>query len=293
MAKFKELLNKIGGFANKNAPALLTGAAVGGVVATVFAAGKAGVKIHYILMEHRESIDSIERQMGGNSIDSGSDALDKAKKAITKETVKEFIPAVLPPVVIGGLTIASIISANRVTSARYATLSAAYSIASASLKDHKEAIEAIVPKKADEIKENIITKHIKGSEVSDEDKELYSSSGKQPCSDIYTKVQFRSTKPEIQMVMTNLAQRMINDINGYCSLYDLYFDLKVPSENIPAFAHTVGWHVDDIIGGSLPVVIATCWDKTETIPLIGIDTSTAHENFEEGGQGSNSFRDEW
>ena len=290
MAKFKELIDKIGVFANKNAPTILTCTSVAGLVATAFAAGKAGVRIHYILMEHRESVDSIERHMGGNTIDSGSDALKKAKKSITKETVKEFIPAVLPPVILGGFTVASIISANRISSARYAALGAAYEIARASLNDHKEMIQAVVPKKVDEIEEKIVTKRLEGKKVTEDDIYEYNTNGNQPVFDAHTHVEFRSTRPKIDSAINACVERMLKSLDGTCSLKELYLEMGVPNERIPEYTETVGWHVDDLMNGTLPVIVATRWDKTETLAIIGMNTSSAHYNFEEGGVSSNSFR---
>lgn len=283
MEKAKELIGKAAMFADKNAPAILTGFTVGGIFATAIASYKAGPKVKRIMETHRQRVEEADKEFEKD------EDFKAEKKKIVAETAKEIIPAVLPPIILGGLTIACAISANSVSSKRIAALSAAYEIASKSLSDYKDVIADVVPKKAEEIKEAVITKNLKDTTVSNMDMDIYTKSGNQPCKDIYTKVEFYATKPKIEMAMVELAKQMQGDIVGYCSLYDLYEKIGVPTENIPAFSHTVGWEVSDIINGTLPVTIATCWDKSETVPLIGIDTSSAYEGFTNGGR----FRDEY
>lgn len=282
----REWLDKTGKFVDKNAPAILTGLAVGGVVATAITAFRAGPKVTRIMKEHAEEMDRIDKILD-------EDEYKKEKKVVVSETAKELIPAVLPPIIFGGLTIASVIVSHNLSEGRaakkIATLSAAYETARLSLKDLEKSVTEVVPKKAEEIKQHVITEKIKEREATEEDKFMYSNKGKMLCKDVYTNFEFYATKPDIELAAMELSKEIAGSFdNDGRSVADLYSKLGVIYSEIPEFAKEVGWRAEDLWDNdNLPITIATCWDKTGSIPIIGVNTGTARPLDEEG---EGSFR---
>ena len=260
MGKMGDFVDKITAFTDKNSPAILTGLAVAGVVATAISAYKAGPKINRIMEVHREKMDKVEEIKD-------DEEYHMRKRETIAETAKEIIPAALPMIIFGSLTATCVISANTVSSRRIAAISAAYEIASRSLTDYKEKIEEIVPKKADEIKDAVIKKRVQEDPLPPEDYIYSTGHGDILCKDIYLKTYFRSSHDEIQKAINKLSQMVKDD--EWVSVSDLYYELGV--KHIPPIANDIGWHADDCIEGNLPIMTTTCWNDEGTVPVIGID----------------------
>jgi hypothetical protein len=276
----KGFIDKVLTFTDKNSPAILTGLAIAGVVATAISAYKAGPKIEAIMAEHKMKMDLLkERSKIRASADEESEETKSERKEIIADTAKKVIPAVAPMVIFGGLTSACIISANTVSSRRIAALSAAYEIASRGLSDYKEKVEEIVPKKADEIKDAVIKKRVQEEPVPPEDHIYSTGHGDILCKDIYLKTYFRSSHDEIQKAINKVSQ-MVRDEN-WVTVADLYYELGV--RHIPPIANDIGWHVDDCIEGNLPITTTTCWNDEGTVPVIGIDYEV-DPFYKEGGR---------
>ena len=277
MGKLSKLFDKALEFTDKNSPAILTGLACAGIVATAIAAYKAGPKVKEIMDLHKQSMGDLDNAVAAGTYDE-EEAKEK-KKEVMQETVKEVVPALLPPVLLGGVSMACAIGSNKVSTRRIAALSAAYEIASRSLSDYKEQIKEIVPKKADEIKDAVVKKHVQKEEVPDE-KYVYSTGrGDVLCKDIYTNVYFRSSHAEIEKAINKLSADVRSE--GWVTVNDLYYELGV--KDMPPITNDIGWHDNDCIEGNLPIQITTCWDKSGTIPVIGLDYEV-DPFFKEGGR---------
>ena len=287
----KEYLKKAGVFVDKNAPTILVGFAVGGVVVTAYSAFKAGPKVNRIVKAHKEEMNKVERILD-------EEEYKKEKRGVILETAKELAPVIIPPIIFGGLTITSIIVSHKLVTGRaaksIAALSAAYEASRLSLRDLERSIEDVVPKKAEEIKEKAITNRIKDKVLTEEDKMMYSERGKNPCRDTYINLSFYSTKPEIELAAKEIAIEVRNSMDDEGkSVSDLYAKLGVPYNYIPDIAEDNVWQQADLWGDydnpTLPIKIATCWDSSGTIPVIGVDTRSAHpfvDGYAEKGDGS-------
>src|SRR5689334_17562616 len=112
------------GFLSENASVLLTAGGVVGTVATAVLTGRAAVQATYKIGEETaKRVDEFERANNRPVENSGEiEALTKWEK--TTLTAVYFIP----PVLLGGATIASIVMANRVSAKNAAALAAAYGL---------------------------------------------------------------------------------------------------------------------------------------------------------------------
>ena len=274
--KLGKVFDEVLKFADKNSPVILTGIACACTVAAAITAYKAGPKVERAMIVHRERIEEADKETEGREED-----FNDLKKEIIKDTAKEVVPAVLPPVIFGSLSILCAIGSNKVSARRIAALSAAYEIASRSLSDYKEKIEEIVPKKAKEIKEAVANKHVEGIDIPD-DSHIYSTNrGDILCKDIYLDTYFRSSHDEIKRAINELSERVRSE--SWVTVADLYELLGIKYDYIKPIAHDIGWHDSDLISGNLPIVVSTAWDRTGTIPVIGLDYEV-DPFFKEGGR---------
>ena len=274
--KLGKVFDDILKFADKNSPVILTGIACACTVAAAIAAYKAGPKVEAAMNHHREQIEDLESKCDGDE-----EKFNDEKKEIIKSTAKEVVPAVLPPIIFGGLSIVCAISSNKVSARRIAALSAAYEISSRALTDYKEKIEEIVPKKAKEIQEAVANKHVEGMDIPDESHIYSTNHGDILCKDIYLDTYFRSSHDEIKRAINELSERVRSE--QWVTVADLYELIGIKYDYIKPIAHDIGWHDSDLIQGNLPIVVSTAWDRTGTIPVIGLDYEV-DPFFKEGGR---------
>lgn len=275
--KISNLIDKISDFKEENAPAILTGLAIAGVVATAVAWYQAGPKIKKIMEVHKDEMTGLDL----NKDEMDEEEYKEAKKDICANTVKQMAPVVIPPILIAGATIGCAVASNKASAKKIAAASAAYEIASRSLADYKASIEEIVPKKAQEIKEKAAVKGVERAPIPDE-KHVYSTGrGDVLCVDKYTKVYFRSSADEIDKAINRLSARVRSE--AWVNLNDFYWELGVPAEKIPPVSSDIGWHDSDAIEGTLPIVRGVTYDDTGTIPVISIDYEV-DPFFKEGGR---------
>lgn len=272
--KAKETVNKLLELADKKSPAILTGFCVAGIA--TLAAMIVKPKVQKIMDTHRGKVQDLE------GTESDPEAVKEIKKDIMADTAKELAKATVPTVIFAGATAACAIGANSINTRRIAAVSAAYEITSRALSDYKEKVEEIVPKKAKEIKEAVVKKDIQSDPVPVNEDHIYSTGkGDVLCKDKYTKVYFRSSMDEIEKAINRMSARVRDE--SWVTLADLYYEIGLRTEKIPAVANDIGWHDSDLIEGNLPIMAVACLDDTGTIPVIGLDYEV-DPFFKEGGR---------
>lgn len=107
-------LKHVGAWCKEQLPIILSGAAVIGVVITGVLTAKAAVK--------------------------AEKKLDQLEEPTTLDKVKAIAPIYAPSIVVGGATIACVLSANRANLKRYATLAGTCVFAESQLQAHKDKI---------------------------------------------------------------------------------------------------------------------------------------------------------
>lgn len=209
----KNILRTSERFVGNNSPAILTGIGVAGTVATAVLTGKASVRAHEILRE--EPVTTPQ---------------DKVKLVW-----KEFVP----PVLVGSVTITSIVFANRIGTRRAAALAAAYSVSEKAFSEYKEkVVEKIGEKKEQVIKDEVAQKQVldKPQKTSDVivvgDNEILVY---EPLNDRY----FKSTMERLMQAQNKVNHERLNQ--NYISLNDFY---NAAGLKTTGMGEQLGWNLD-------------------------------------------------
>lgn len=193
---------------NSHQREILLGCVIVGVISTGVTAWRNAPKARDIIEEHKKVMEEIPED-------------DKeARKQETFDTAKELAPLVLPPVVLGGLTIASAVGGHTASSKQIAALSAAYSIAEKSLSEYTEkAKEMLGEKKVQEIKDEVAIDSVKKAPPT-EGGVFETGHGHILCKDSYSGRYFYSDPDFIKKVANKLDRQLRNDC--YISLNEFY-----------------------------------------------------------------------
>lgn len=239
--KLGDMWQKVIAFGNENSPAILSGFSVAGVFFTGYLAYKAGPKANKIIENYhkdKELIDPDDKE---------------TKRTVVKETVKELVPVLLPPVLMGCATIGCIIGSNKIASRRMAVLSAAYTITDGRLKDYKEKLlSTLGEKKTEQVRDAIAADHLEKADLGTNF--IVTGGGDVACIDHYSKQKFESSAETIQKAINKLSARMIEYIKmgdePFIELGELYEELGI--EQTP-YSRDFGWTEDDMVNGLLPI----------------------------------------
>lgn len=257
MKKMAELMDKALEMTKKNSPALLTGTAVVGLVATAISAFKMSPKVHELIRDYKLAIKEVEPD---NKV---------LKRDIVWTAVKDVTPVVAPTVIMGTATAACIIGSNNISSRRIAALSTVYAISERTVKDLNDKMtETLGEKKAQVIKDAIVKdKMDKNPPPQDGSQIIMTGDGDVLCMDVYSGRYFRSNAQKIGLAINNLSYQLQNEM--YVCLNDFYGLLKIP--DIP-MGYDLGWNLDDSIRGQLPITI-TAGLTPDQQPCLCVDYS--------------------
>jgi hypothetical protein len=250
-----QLLNdvrqKAGEFVSANAAVLLTGGGVVGTVATGLVAWRGGYKTAEKI--GNDKVQDLADQLSVDSEAYASADLDKWDKA------KIAIPQALPPIVIGGATIASIIMGHKVSAQKAAALAAAYGLAERNLSEYKAKVEEKLtgPKKTaieDEIAQDRVTR-TSGHE------NIVIVEGEVLCFDEPTGRYFRSTMEDIKTAVNSTNAEILNHEFANASFF--YEELGLPATT---WTDEVGWNHDQLLDLKYSTVLTP-----DNKPCISID----------------------
>lgn len=240
-------------FGKKNLPEILTVVSTVGIVTTGVLAFKAGRKSEEIIKEKKQDMEDVDPEDR------------EAKRTVMWETVKEVTPIVVPPIILGTITIACVFGSNRVSNKRIVALSAAYSLSESALKDLNQKIEDIVgEKKAKDIKDALAKDKVMRAEDEEKDRIILPGDGDILCLDDYSRRFFRSNYQKVQSAINQLTYMCMTEM--YVSLNDFYELLGIEATPM---GDDFGWNVDDFSGGTGPFTITTVLDKNG-IPALAI-----------------------
>lgn len=213
--KFTKGISKLINFADDHQREILLGCTIVGVISTGIAAWRNAPKAKVIIDEHKKVMAEIPED-------------DKdARKQETIDTAKELAPLVLPPILFGGLTIATAVGGHTASTKQIAALSAAYNISEKALSDYAEkAKEMFGDKKTQEIKDAVNIDRANanpqpGNTV------LNTGNGTTPCLDLASGRYFYSSAESIKKACNTVNHRMMDEY--YVSLNELYDELGLPS----------------------------------------------------------------
>ena len=216
----RDIFNQSSKFIADNSPALLTGVGVAGTVATAVLTGRATVHATRILDEEAE----IWRNEGDVPV---------------KRQLELVWTLYIPPVTVGALTIASIITANHVGTRRAAALAAAYSISERSFAEYREKVaERLGESKEQKIRDDIAQDQVNRDPaqnreivISDRADTLFYES--------YTGRYFMSTMEDVKKAMNDTNYQMFSD--NYASLGDFQVRVGLPKTEV---SEEVGWSIE-------------------------------------------------
>lgn len=248
MNNLVKYLKFIGDFSRENEPALLSGAAIGGVIATAFSAYKAGIKAKDILKDYYLDIRLV------------SENDKETKKVVKKECAVKMTKAILPTAVLGSATIACVIGSNIASSRRIAVLSAAYALSENRAENLNKKMEEIIGKeKAENIRKEAIKEE--ATEAMEKQKNKQNSKNSETlmvpgegnvwCYDAGCGRWFKvHNKNDLESKILSLSQRCMSEM--FISKNELYQELGMDIVNDGG---VFGWNVEDMTLGRLPIQI--------------------------------------
>lgn len=224
--------------AEKNKPAILMGCAIVGVIATAVSAYKFGIKA-------KEILDIAKKDMSDVAPDDKN-----AKKVVVGETAKKIVPAAIPTVIMGTITIACMVGSHSESMKRIALLSAAYNLSETTVKDLNNKMQEVLgDKKTKSIKDAIAKDKLdKDKTPITSENVIITGNGDVLCKDLYTGRYFMSNNEKINQAIFKLSSDIQTDM--YISLNDLYSELGIP--RVP-MGDDLGWNVDDCQQGMLAI----------------------------------------
>lgn len=190
-----------------NAPTILTGIGVVGVIGTSVLTAKATPKAIYILEEKEK---------------------EKGSKLTRFEQVSAMTPVYIPAILMGGTTIICILSANYLNKERQAMLTSAYAYLNNSYNEYKSKVKELFGEEADKKVQDEIAKDNYQEETSSDEKKLFY--------DQFSKRYFETTEEDLLKAVYNLNRQY--SMYGEITLNDFYKKLDLEETD---YGGVLGW----------------------------------------------------
>lgn len=260
ISKLTGTFNKLGYQIKKYSPEICVAFGVVGVVASTVMACKATTKVSEILDETKENLDVIHKGMEDGNINGKEYTKEDGKKDLAATYVQTgiaFVKLYGPSVVLGGLSLTSIVASNRILRRRCGALAAAYATVDRSFKEYRGRVSERFGKDVEqEIRYGIKHKEIEETVVNEDGTE---TTVKKTVSTIdpelavncspYAKF-FDEASPywekdaEYNLMFLQAEQNYANDLlksQGYLFLNDVYKRLGLDTTKA---GQVVGWIYD-------------------------------------------------
>lgn len=220
-----ELARRAGKLTIDNSPSLLTAIGITGVVTTAYLTGKASFKAAEVIRAEQIRLDMYET----------SHPLETRDKV---ELVwKEYIPAVGSAM----LTIACVVSANRVGARRTAAVVAAYSLSERAFTDYRDkVVEKLGANKETALRDELAQDQVNRKPVDDRTVIVTPGTADQLCFETYTGRYFKSDMETLKKALNDTNYRIIRD--GYAALSDFYDRIGLPTTEI---SDDMGWNTEN------------------------------------------------
>ena len=203
-----------------NTPTILTAIGVTGTIATAVLASRASFKASEVLQEAEKNVTSYE---DGPSLDN-REKFDLVWKL--------YIPAATTGVV----TLACIITANRVSNRRAVALASAYSISQEAFREYKEKVfEKIGEKKEQAVRDEIAQDRVNNNPPS----LIVANTTKTLCFDSYSGRPFESDLESIRTAVNDINYQLLSD--DYASLTDFWEKIGLDRTSD---SDEIGWNID-------------------------------------------------
>lgn len=252
--KVIEMWNKLIGWGTEKSPAILAGVAVAGVAATAYMAYKSGLRAEKVLEHHREEIKLCKPD-------------DKvAKKEVWSETTRQMLPLIVGPTLMGISTILAILGSQSISKRRIAALSAVCTASESTIKTlNEKMVDVLGERKALELKDEVTKEKFRKQGKDATLNGIVLPSGDVPCKDLYTGRTFPCNAQKIHEAALKLSAYLMQEM--YVSLNDFY-DLL--GQEHCKMGDDLGWNVDEVSGGIIPISITATLDQNE-VPCLCLD----------------------
>lgn len=235
----KDIAKNVGNYIHRNSPTILTGIGVVGFVSSAVMAVKATPKALTILefeFLQREHGDSVEDRYVRYDYD----------QIIPSFSAKEIVGHVwrlyLPSVLMGAVSTAAIIGAQRVGSKRTAALASLYSISEKTLAEYQNKVaETIGENKERAIRDVINEETIEKNPVSNQTV-IVSGNGDVLFYDKWSGRYFNSTMESIKQAQNEFNKELIDDF--WCTLNDFYDLINLDRIDM---GDQIGWNTDKLM----------------------------------------------
>ena len=248
-------IHKVGFELKKHSPEILVTAGVVGTVATTVMACKATTKAGDILDEFNSNMDDINKVVEMGKEEYTEDVMKKDIAIVYVQTGVKFAKLYAPSVVLGALSITSILAGHNILRKRNVALAAAYATIDKSFKEYRGRVVERFGKELDhELRYNIKAKEFEEVQTDDKGKEKVVKNTV-PVSELneisdYAKFFDEGcngwTKdPEANLLFLKKQQTYANNrlkANGYLFLNEVYEMLGIPRTKA---GQVVGWIYDE------------------------------------------------
>lgn len=260
MKTVNRTVNKVGFKMKKYSPEILVATGIVGVISSAVLACKATLKVNDILEEHKDTVDTIHSVLKANE-DAAvkSYTIDDAKKDTTivyVQTGLKIAKLYAPSVILGALSITSILASNNILRKRNVALGAAYAALDQGFKDYRKRVVERFGEEVDrQLKYNIKQEKIEEKVV---DPETGKEKKVKRTVDVTEGGELASPfarfyddgckgwekDPEMNLMFLRAEQNYANDrlkARGYLFLNEVYERLGIPTTKL---GQAVGWVYD-------------------------------------------------
>ena len=250
--------SRIGFKLKQRSPEILVAAGVVGIVSSMVLACKASTKVHDILEDTKEQLSQVKQVLEDEKFSKETYSEEDAKKDTTiiyAQTGIKFIKLYGPAIILGSLSIASILTSHNILCKRNIALAAAYTVIDKSFKDYRSrVIERFGEELDHELKYNIKAKEIEEVTVDAKGKEktkkttisVVNNDGYSDYARFFDDGCTGWTKDaELNLVFLRQQQDHANEMlksRGHLFLNDVYYMLGIPKTKA---GQVVGWVYDE------------------------------------------------
>lgn len=258
MTKASRLLGNASLQIRKHSPEILMVAGVVGTVASTVLACKATLKVNEVLEEKKNTIDAIHTCLENETIEYTEEDSKKDLTILYAQTGIKLVKLYAPAVILGALSITSIVAGHRILKKRNLALAAAYAVVDKGFKDYrKRVVERFGEELDKELRYNLKAKEIE-EVVKDKDgnekvekKVVNVVDNENPLNGVSEYAKFFdevstnwSKDPEYNLMFLRRQQDWANEklkATGYLFLNEVYDMLGIPRTQA---GQVVGWIYD-------------------------------------------------
>lgn len=252
-------LNRVGFQLKKHSPEILIVTGIVGIVTSAVMACKATTKINDILEDTKTQVEKVHTVLEDESIPEETYSEEDSKKDLAIIYAKaglSFVKLYGPSILLGAVSIASIITSNNILRKRNIALAAAYTVVDTSFKEYRgRVIERFGEELDKELKYNVKAENVKETFIDEDGSEktvdkTVEMTDPHACYSNYARFYDDGCKgwtkdPELNLVFLKQMQQYANDrlrARGHLFLNEVYDMLGIPHSSA---GQIVGWIYDE------------------------------------------------